>query len=440
MDHSRRKFLKGAGVLAASAMLPLQFSMRNAHAVTGNKKMIVFNFHGGNDGLNLAVPIKRAGDLTDTQYELYQGYRPTIQIPKADLLGVGADAGGMEFGLNPAMAALQPHFDKLAIFPATHSSTGTFNANRSHFYQMDMFGAGITGSHNARIATDEKGWVGRYFDNRYTGQTSGIVGQDFTSAVHATFKGSTFLLNLKDPSNVALGAPSESQANQIWDDIKHISDPDAGSYAGRYKAEQVALNDEVLPRLDSVNFNRAANASYPAGGLGTNFKRAADMLLGLPELEIIHINLGGFDTHIDQGDGAEAINGMGRQASRFKMIAESVAALYDDIGMVDSALRSDIVVTFQTEFGRTIRENGSFGTDHGHASCWMAFGDSITGGVYGNYPGIEPENLNGGNWLRPTIDYRDIFSEVLSSHLGHTDANSTFPGYAGATNPLNFVV
>ena len=442
MDKNRRRFLKGAGALAASTLLPMQFAMRNAHAATGNKKQIVFNFHGGNDGLNLAVPIKRAGDITDTQYDLYSGYRPTIAVPRLDLLPVGADEGGMEFGLNPAMSALEPYFDRLAIFPATHSTVGTYNANRSHFYQMDVFGSGISGSLGDRAATDGKGWVGRYFDKRYLGQTSGIIGQDFTDAVHFTFKGETFLLNLKDPSNVALGAPSESQSTAIWNDIKDISDADIASYAGKYKAEQTALNDEVFPRLGTVNFNRAANASYTAGSLGSTFKRAADMLLDLPELEIIHINLGGFYTHLNQGAGVDSKNGVGNQAMRFKMIAESVAALYDDLSVADSVLRSDTVVTFQSEFGRTIRENGTFGTDHGHASCWMAFGDSIAGGVYGTYAGLEPENLNGSgsDWLQPTIDYRDIFSEVLSSHLGYTDANSTFPGYTGAANPLNFVV
>lgn len=437
MDINRRKFLKSAGAVAASMVLPMQFSMRNAHAATGTKKLIVFNMHGGCDGLNLAVPLGVTGDAVETQYELYKSYRPTLQIPRGDLLELGANPDGLNFGLNPAMAALQPHFDKLAVFPATHSSTGSYPANRSHFFQMDMFGAGLS-STNAN-ATDGKGWVGRYFDERYLGATSGIIAQDFTDATHGTFRGNSFTLNFKDPANLALGAPNESMADAVWNDIKGISGADIQSYAGRFKDEQSNVFDDVLPILDTVNFNRSANAMYP-GGVGTNFKRAADMLLGLPELEIIHINLGGFDTHKNQGNGADAINGVGRQAALFKMYAESIVALYEDIGVANPALRSDIVFTVQTEFGRTIRENGDMGTDHGNASTWMAFGDSISGGVYGSYPGLEPENMNGGNWLRPAVNYRDIFSEVVGLHLGYADVSSVFPEYPGAANPLNFVV
>lgn len=446
MDKNRRKFLKSAGVVAASMVLPMQFSMRNAHAATGTKKLIVFNMHGGCDGLNLAVPLGLKGQA-ETQFALYESYRPNLKIPRDDLIslddvggtGMGTDASGMRFGLNPAFAAFQPNLDKLAVFPATHSSVGTYPANRSHFYQMDMFGAGL-GSTNAND-TDGKGWIGRYFDNRYQGATTGIPGQDFTDATHGAIRGDTFLLNFKNPADISLGAPSEASSDAIWNDIKGISAADVLSYAGRHKKNQSAVFNEVLPRLDGVNFNRGTTAAYPAGSLGTSFKRAADMLLDLPELEVIHINLGGFDTHKNQGYGYEAKDGIGQQARLFKMYSAAMAALYDDIGMANPLMRSDIVFTMQSEFGRTIRENGTLGTDHGNASCWMAFGDSIKGGVYGSYPGIEPENSNGNaqNWLQPKLDYRDVFSEIIGSHLGYA-SNDTFPGYPGAANPLNFVV
>lgn len=433
MDHNRRKFLKGAGALTASMFLPMQFLTRNAHAaVTGNKKLVVLNLHGGNDGLNLAIPTEAS------QYALYQGYRPTIHIPMADILPFGANASGLDFGLHPSMAALMPNFDKLAVFPATHSSVGPFLANRSHFFQMDLYGAGLSGGNPG--AGDGNGWVGRYFDNRYPVQPSGIIGQDFTEGTHGTFRGNTFLLQLTNPASADLGAGSAAASDAIWNDIKNISDANPASYAGRYGAEQATLFDEVLAKLASdVNFNRAA--TYPASNLGTKFRQAANMLLGLPELEVIHISQGGYDTHKDQGPGVDAVNGVGKQAGLLKEWADAIAAFYADLDAVDPTLRSNIIVTVQTEFGRTIKENGNLGTDHGNASCWMAFGDSVQGGVYGDYAGLEPENLNGGNWLQPTIDYRDLFSELIGpSHLGYSNPNLAFPEYTGATNPLNFVV
>ena len=432
MDNSRRKFLKGAGALTASMFLPMQFAMRSAHAaVTGNKKLVMLNLHGGNDGLNLAIPTEAS------QYALYQGYRPTIHIPMADILPFGTDASGLDFGLHPSMAALSSHFDKLAVFPATHTSVGTFAANRSHFHQMDLYGAGLSGANP--LSPDGKGWVGRYFDKRYPVQPGGIIGQDFTSGVHGTFTGNTFLLQLADPTNVDLGAATKAASDAVWNDIRDISGADPASYAGKYGAKQVTLFDEVLAKLETdVDFTRPANATYP-NSLGVNFKRAADMIIDLPELEVIHISQGGYDTHKDQG--AE----VGTQATRLKNWADAIAAFYADLDAVDPALRSNVVVAVQTEFGRTIKENGNFGTDHGNASCWMVFGDSVQGGVYGSYPGLEPENLNGGNWLQPTIDYRDIFSEVISSHLGydHRDVNGkslVFPEYTAATNPLGFII
>ncbi len=432
MDHKRRTFLKGVGAVSASMLMPMSFSMRSAHAaVPGNKKLIVLNMHGGNDGLNLAIPTEA------NQYALYQGYRPNISIPMADILPMGQDASGMDFGLHPSMAALQPNFDKLAVFPATHSALGTYPHNRSHFYQMDIYGAGKTG--DDPFATDGKGWVGRYYDNRYPGLAPGIVGQDFTTAAHGTFNGNTFLLQMATPNNVNLGANSTAVSDAIWDDIKDISTADPASYAGKFGEKQHVFFDEVLGRLGDVDFNRMTNAIYPTG-VGTKFKYAAAMLLAIPELEVLHISIGGFDTHKDQGLGVNAINGTEQQTRILKNWADAIAAFYDDLGVADPALRANTVVTVQTEFGRTIKENGDKGTDHGNASCWMAFGDAVKGGVYGSYPGIEEANLNGGNWLRPTIDYRDIFSEVLGSHLGYTDPNSPFPGYTGAPNPYGFII
>lgn len=442
MDNSKRSFLKGAGAVAASMMMPMRFFMKSAHAAGAGRKLVVFNMHGGNDGLNLAIPTGPSPITGTDQYLLYQGYRSTIQIPLADLLPFGADASGQEFMLNPAMSALQPYFNKLALFPATHSSTGSYEANRSHFYQMDLYGAGMEGVNP--ISPDGKGWIGRFLDNKYANATppSGIIGQDFTDGSHGTVRGNTFVLQMGDPSNISLGA-SSAITDDIWADTKDISNAQPGTHAGDFRAKQVKLFDEILARLrGQVDFTRTANAAYPSG-VGTNFKYAADMLLDLPELEVVHIEMDGFDTHTNQvaNSGGVADPLAGRQADLFTSLAQAIAAFYDDLSVANPVLRSNIIVTVQTEFGRTIRENGNFGTDHGNASCWMAFGDHVQGGVYGSYPSIDAANLNGGNWLRPTIDYREIFTEVLGpAHMGLASPELVFPGYTLPANPLGFVV
>lgn len=443
MDNTRRNFIKGAGAIAASMMMPMTFGMRNAHAVTGGKKLVVLNLHGGNDGLNLAVPMGVGPTSSADQYALYQGYRPNIHIPLADLLPVGADMGGQQFGLHPAMASLQPYFSNLAVFPATHSSVGT-NANRSHFYQMDLYGAGM--EDNNPVAQDGKGWIGRYFDSKYPSGSapSGIIGQDFTSGTHGETKGETFLLQMSNPENISLGA-NATLTNEIWNEVKALTGVQPGTYGGDFHDKQIRLFDEVLSRLETdVNFDRVPAVAYPSGRLGDAFERAGNMLMDLPELEVIQIAHDGYDTHRDQITN-DPVTGTydpltGRQANLLKQWADAIAALYANLDAIDPQLRSNVIVTVQTEFGRTVKENANFGTDHGNASCWMAFGDSVTGGVYGSYPGLETENLNGGNWLKPTIDYRDIFSEILGqSHLGLANGGDAFPNYSVPSSPIGFI-
>lgn len=433
MNNNRRKFLKNASGLAASMLLPMHLFPAASYAATSGKKLVVLTLMGGNDGLNLAIPTDSA------QYALYESYRPNIKIPMANILPFGMDASGMAFGLHPSMASLMPLMDKLALFPATHNG----HANRSHFFQHDLYDAGLYDTDPS--TGDGKGWLGRYFDNKYTITPSGVVAQDFTGGHLALLKGDTFVLDLVDPSNVDLGAGSAAKSTAIWNDIKGLNVAPETSYAGKYAAKQSILFDDMLGDLTSnVNFGRMANSTYPSVAIGSQFKKAADMIIGLPNLEVIHIMQGGYDTHNNQGSVAADNR---TQSKLFLEMADTLAAFYNDLGMHDPAVRQEVVVVLQTEFGRTVKDNGS-GTDHGHASCWVAFGDAVQGGVYGSYPGLEPENLNGPgsdlarrNWLRPTIDYRDIFSELIGpKFLGASDPNGAFLGYSGPATPLNFII
>lgn len=447
MDHKRRKFLKGAGALASSMLLPMQFATTNARAaVTGNKKLVVLTLNGGNDGLNTAIP------LTQSQYDLYAGFRPTIKIPQNVVIpfNPAVNETGLDFGLHPSLAALltSENVDKLAIFPATHSSGSAFNANTSHFYQMDLFARGVTGEDPALTdSAADQGWIGRYLDGRYANQlvpSSSIIAQDFTAGSQRNIRSNLFTLDLAKPYDLGFGT-SESVSDAIRLDTKYVSTATEDSSAGKYNKVQSVLFDEVLTNLkNNVTFSGGSRASYPSG-LGQQFERVADMLIGLPELEVVHLAQGGYDTHQKQVDTEDST--IGKQASLLKDWADSIAAFYDDLRAVDantgSSLSSDVIVVVQTEFGRTVDENINYGTDHGHASCWFAFGDSVQGGVYGGYDGLDPANLNQGGgryWLKPKIDYRDIYSRLLGSHLGYNSPQDAFPGsYDYSANTLNFL-
>jgi uncharacterized protein (DUF1501 family) len=131
--------------------------------------------------------------------------------------------------------------------------------------------------------------------------------------------------------------------------------------------------------------------------------------------------VGGWDTHANQGAAR------GQLANRLQDFGQAIAALYTDLG---DRMRNIVILTM-TEFGRTIRQNGSGGTDHGHASCLFALGGPVKGGkVYGKWPGLAADQLYEGRDLALTTDFRDVFAEIASRHMGATDLKRVFPGYA----------
>lgn len=429
MAFSRRNFLKGAGGLAAAMALPsLGFSFKaNAGSTSNPKKIVVLTLMGGNDGLNTAIPIDA------TQYALYQSMRANIHIPQASVLPFGFDASGVEFGLHPGMASLMAFQDKLALFPSTHTGAG---ANRSHFYQHDLIDAGL--ANGTSSMGDGRGWLGRFLEAKYPSQPTTLVAQDFAMGQLHFLRGNTFVLTLNHPENPDLGAPSDAISDAIWADIQYRRTSGLNDYTRHYKHSQDNFFNILSQLQANTNFNRLPDpgAMYPSTQLGREFKYAADMLLSQPSLEVVHIMQNGYDTHSSQG----AVTG--NQRNLLQDMADSLVAFYTDLGAWDPAVRDNLVVVMQSEFGRTVRENVGGGTDHGQGTCWMAFGSPVVGGVYGSYPGLEPENLDGGNWLTPTIDYRDVLYEILGpGHLGASTATAqaSFPGYAGPGTPLNFI-
>ena len=137
-------------------------------------------------------------------------------------------------------------------------------------------------------------------------------------------------------------------------------------------------------------------------------------------MEIAFADLGGWDTHVRQG-GAQ-----GQLAGRLGQLSEGIRALYDDLG----DRMEDVVILTMSEFGRTVAENGSGGTDHGHANCMLALGGSVKGGrILGDWPSLERELLYEGRDLAVTTDFRDVFAEVVSGHLGAEHLDRIFPGY-----------
>jgi uncharacterized protein (DUF1501 family) len=157
------------------------------------------------------------------------------------------------------------------------------------------------------------------------------------------------------------------------------------------------------------------------GEFGRSLRQIAQLIKADAGVEIAFADLGGWDTHVAQG-GAE-----GQLARRLAEMGRGIRALYDDLG----DRMEDVVILTMSEFGRTVAENGTGGTDHGHANCMMLFGGRVAGGkVLGDWPGLGPDELHDSRDLRVTTDFRDVFAEVVGKHLGASGLEQVFPGHA----------
>jgi uncharacterized protein (DUF1501 family) len=198
-------------------------------------------------------------------------------------------------------------------------------------------------------------------------------------------------------------------------------------YAQQSKDMLAGMGRETF---DAVNYLKKANpeqykpengAEYPNGPFGNSLRQIAQLIKADVGLEVAFTDIGGWDTHVNEG------NGRGQLANLLSQFSTAIAALYQDLGQ----RMDDVVVLTMSEFGRTVKENGNRGTDHGHANAMFVLGNSVQGGkVYGRWPGLKNDQLYEGRDLALTTDFRDVFAEIASRHLGATDLKSVFPGYS----------
>jgi uncharacterized protein (DUF1501 family) len=180
----------------------------------------------------------------------------------------------------------------------------------------------------------------------------------------------------------------------------------------------------MLSAAEIQRYKPAAGADYPQSPLGNALRQIAILVKSDVGLEVAFAESGGWDTHVQQ------VGQFNRQA---RDLAESIHAFWTDLG----PFQDQVLLTTMTEFGRTVRENGSGGTDHGHGSCLFVLGNNVDGGkVHGNFPGLSTAALYEGRDLPVTTDFRAVFCELAGKHLGVKDDARLFPGWTGKRLPL----
>jgi uncharacterized protein (DUF1501 family) len=403
MNFSRRIFLKSSalamvGVGATPAWLSR--ALYAADAPSPRKKVLVAIFQrGAVDGLNVVVP---HGE------KRYYEMRPTIAIPRPNgTPDTAIDLDGM-FGLHPSLSALKPIYDarQLAIIEAVGSPDPT----RSHFDAQDYMESGTPG----RKATSD-GWLNRALPSE-AGKLSPVRAISMGAALPRALRGHNDAVAI---NNLAEFQVKDAPSSMGFESMYGNSADKVLNGTGRETFEAVKL----MQSIQKQPYNPANGAKYPNGRLGQSLMQIARLIKSDVGLEVAFTDVGGWDTHVNEVGAKPA---QGQLANLLGNFGDSLAAFYTDLG--DRI--ADVTVVTMSEFGRTAKENGNRGTDHGHANVMFAFGGGIQGGkVYGDWPGLEPEQLYENRDLNLTTDFRDVLGELVTRQLGNRNMANVFPGY-----------
>lgn len=403
----RRDFLKYMLATTASGSLLTQSS--SALAAPAPKTLVVIFQRGGCDGLNVIVP---HGE--DEYYNL----RPTIAIPRPGSTNGALDMDGF-FGLHPAMSSLHSLYQagNVAAFPAVHYA----NASRSHFDSQQFI-------ESAEVNKDANGWLNRHLSS--SANSTGMRGVSFGSSLSHALNGPVSVSAFSDLRNFDLDMESGAE-QRLVNRLSGIYNQNTAmnrTYDNLLRSSGRTLFNDlgVVNSIDVDNYQPANGVSYPSNGYGRQLAQTAQLIKAGAGLELATVTSGGWDTHQNQGG---ATGGM---ADRLRNFSNGIAAFYQDLGNQ----MDDVMILTMTEFGRSAKENGSRGTDHGHASSWFALGGGVRGGIYGTWPGLAQEQRERGRYLAQATDFRDIYSEIMGQHLGNRNA-SVVPNYSA--NPIGFL-
>ncbi len=413
----RRYFLKSSGIglasfglMAAAPDFLQQFA--NAAALkdtSGKKKILITIFQrGAVDGLNMIVPHGESE---------YYNLRRNIAVQKPNQTDGAINLDGF-FGLHPSLKPLEKFWQSKQM--AVVHSVGSPDNTRSHFDAQDYMEAGTPG-----VKSTRDGWLNRVLQETKTAKDSPFRAVSMTQQLPRSLYGRAPSVAMTNLADFAINAGIYTQSVQ-------------GGFEGIYQQNADNLSVTGKETFEAVNFLKQANpaqyksengAQYPNNPFAGNLRQIAQLIKANVGLEIAFTDTPGlnWDTHANEG-GAR-----GQIANLLGNFGQAIAAFATDLGK----RMDDVVILTMSEFGRTAKENGTRGTDHGHANSMLVLGNSVKGGkVYGDWKGLTNENLYEGRDLAVTTDFRDVFGEIAQKHLGNKSLDKVFPNYQ--TSAKNF--
>jgi uncharacterized protein (DUF1501 family) len=389
----RRIFLKKIGLLASASTMSMTMgsipirafgqSIFKSNELNG-KVLVLIQMSGGNDGLNTVIPIEDS---------LYYNARPNIAISKSNALRLNSLTG-----LHPSMAPFKEFYDegKLAIV----QNVGYPSHNRSHFRSTDIW---LSGSDSDEYLND--GWVGRYLGHSVAGDSN--YNLDHPMAISLGSTQDTLLNCTCQSGSMGISFEDPNQFFQLINGSSADNDPPPNTISGNQlkfvkeiAARSIKFAEIIKEKADTIN----NQVNYPNTDLADQLSIVAQLVAGGLETPVYLASIGGFDTHSNQ---------LGRHANLLNNVSQSLSSFQRDLELLGVADRV-VTMTF-SEFGRTVEQNGSGGTDHGAAAPLFVLGKNVNGGIWGDNPDLSDLDSSGDNKFK--YDFRQVYATMLRDQL-----------------------
>ena len=443
MNVTRRFFLKSSAALAAyCGVSPLRvladagLDPDNLATVRKSKTLVAIFLRGGMDGLNFVVPFKDPG---------YYQARRNLALPEPGKDGGVVDLDGF-FGLHPRAAALAPLFQKGQAVAL--QAVGYDLNTRSHFEEQDTWETGVSGN---TLSSD--GWLNRHL---LTSQGHGpIRAVSIGDTLPRILRGKAPAFSVRGITDLGLfpdklkGGFADADQARVFAALEHAycCDPRVAQaaaaahatppgFAAEAQNARELLAQTAQTTFDGMEQLKAVTsrpytpaAKYPDSDFGRRLEQVARLIKSDIGLEVVEVDYGSWDTHQNQGG---TNDGGGNYGKLVGGLAEGLAAFAADL---ENRL-DDVLVLTLSDFGRTVAENGTNGTDHGWANCMFALGGPVLAAspngprhVIGRWPGLLPEQLHEKRDLLHTTDFRDVLGEVVATHLGNANLKAVLPSH-----------
>ncbi len=416
----RRNFIKLSATASVIGLTPFQLQAALKSFMPfmecpdiSNRKLVLINLAGANDGLNTVVPLN--------QYDIYSNLRPTIKVPiSGSNKYINLDttlADNQQIGLNPALIGVKSLYDKGYL--RVMQSVGYPSQNKSHFKSTDLYLTGNDG--NSLLNGEDSGWMGRFMELYY----ADLIVDTYPLAIEIGSNKTSLGFHAEEAHGLSINLTGQDPAGfySVLNGLGGVPplnfpDSDYGEQL-RFITNTDSLSNTYAESISNA-FNRGKNdISYPDNDLSDQLKTVARLISGDLETKIYMVRISGFDTHDAQVQGSGEV--LGRHYDLLSQLSGSMEAFINDLESQN--LADDVVGVTFSEFGRKAAENGNFGTDHGEIAPMFVFGKPVAGGVSGTNPDLtEAKSTNNYQLKTVQYDYRQTFATLLQNFLGADNA------------------